>query len=122
METKPLLFGLIGFFLGGLLVSVAATSFDKIEANEVSMTQMTNELKTKKGDAYDKAFLAYMIEHHQSAVDMAKQSNDRAKHDEIKDLSKVIISTQASEIDEMKEWQTKWNYDSTGSDNSHKMH
>jgi hypothetical protein len=29
METKPLLFGLIGFFLGGLIVSIAATSFDK---------------------------------------------------------------------------------------------
>lgn len=31
METKPLLYGLIGFFLGGLLVSVAATTFDKPE-------------------------------------------------------------------------------------------
>jgi len=31
METKPLLYGLIGFFLGGLLVSIAATTFDKPE-------------------------------------------------------------------------------------------
>lgn len=29
METKPLLYGLIGFFIGGLLVSIAATTFDK---------------------------------------------------------------------------------------------
>ena len=29
MDTKALLYGLIGFFLGGLLVSVAATTFDK---------------------------------------------------------------------------------------------
>lgn len=29
METKPLLYGLIGFFIGGLLVSVAANTFDK---------------------------------------------------------------------------------------------
>ena len=29
MDTKPLIYGLIGFFLGGLLVSVAATTFDK---------------------------------------------------------------------------------------------
>ncbi len=29
METRPLLYGLIGFFIGGLLVSVAATTFDK---------------------------------------------------------------------------------------------
>jgi hypothetical protein len=29
METKPLLYGLIGFILGGLLVSTAAVSFDR---------------------------------------------------------------------------------------------
>lgn len=32
METKPLLYGLIGFFIGGLLVSVAATTFEKPDA------------------------------------------------------------------------------------------
>lgn len=31
METKPLLYGIIGFLLGGLLVSIAATTFDKPE-------------------------------------------------------------------------------------------
>lgn len=29
METKTLLAGLIGFFIGGALVSIAATTFDK---------------------------------------------------------------------------------------------
>lgn len=29
MDTKPLIYGLIGFFIGGLLVSVAATTFEK---------------------------------------------------------------------------------------------
>lgn len=29
MDTKPLLYGLIGFFLGGLLVAIAANTFDK---------------------------------------------------------------------------------------------
>lgn len=28
-DSKPLLFGIIGFILGGLLVSIAATTFDK---------------------------------------------------------------------------------------------
>lgn len=31
MDTKALLYGIIGFILGGLLVSVAATTFDKPE-------------------------------------------------------------------------------------------
>lgn len=29
MDTKSLLYGIIGFILGGLLVSIAATTFDK---------------------------------------------------------------------------------------------
>ena len=29
MQTKPLLYGLIGFFIGGFIVAVAATTFDK---------------------------------------------------------------------------------------------
>lgn len=29
METKPLLYGLIGFFMGGFLVSIAANTFDQ---------------------------------------------------------------------------------------------
>ena len=34
MDTKALLYGIIGFILGGLLVSIAATTFDKpTEAN-----------------------------------------------------------------------------------------
>lgn len=37
METKPLLYGLIGFFIGGLLVSVAATTFEKPEATQLNI-------------------------------------------------------------------------------------
>jgi hypothetical protein len=36
METKPLLYGLIGFFIGGLLVSVAATTFEKDKLSDES--------------------------------------------------------------------------------------
>lgn len=39
METKPLLYGLIGFFLGGLLVSVAATTFDKPACSSYTETK-----------------------------------------------------------------------------------
>lgn len=46
METKPLLYGLIGFFMGGLLVSVAATTFDK--PSDSSMKQVTSGLESKQ--------------------------------------------------------------------------
>lgn len=113
METKPLLYGLIGFFIGGLLVSVAATTFDKLQTepnNEMTMSQMTEELKSKTGDEYDKAFIEHMIAHHEAAVEMAKLSEANARHSEIKQLSRDVVAAQQSEIDQMKSWQRDWRY------------
>ena len=121
MQTKPLLYGLIGFIAGGLLVSIAATTFNKPESKETtnnnsnsmsstSMDGMTRDLEGKTGDEYDKAFIASMIVHHEGAVEMAKQSPQNAKHDEIKNLSKDIILAQEKEIKEMKQWQKDWGY------------
>lgn len=123
METKPLLYGLIGFFIGGLLVSIAATTFNTPAQKEItntnssmdsmSMDDMTADLKNKTGDDFDKAFISSMIAHHEGAVEMAKLSKKNAKHDEIKVLSKNIIAAQEKEISEMKQWQLDWGYSST---------
>ena len=121
METKSLLYGLIGFFLGGLLVAVAANIEKPTtkQTDETSMSQMTTDLKSLKGDEYDKRFITHMIDHHQAAVDMAKLSETRAKHQEIKGLSREVITTQEKEIGEMKQWQKAWDY-TTPAD--HSMH
>lgn len=120
METKPLLYGIIGLFIGGLVVSTAATMEKTSETtNDMLMSQMTNELKDKKGDAYDKAFLNSMIEHHEGALEMAKYSADNAKHAEIKDLSKEIITAQKEEISQMKQWRADWGYATADKDSSH---
>lgn len=114
METKPLLYGLIGFFIGGLLVSIAATTFNKPEPtsnnNDMTMDQMVASLKDKKGHDYDSAFLTEMIAHHKSAVKMAELSAENAMHDEIKQLSRDIIEAQEKEIREMRQWQEDWAY------------
>ncbi|MDB5166004.1 MAG: uncharacterized protein JWM37_76 [Candidatus Saccharibacteria bacterium] len=112
MKKYPLLYGIIGFILGGLLVSVAATTFDKppAEDTEMSMSEMTESLSSKTGDDFDKAFVADMIEHHRAAIAMAQLADSRAKHQEIKDLSANIIEAQAKEVSQMSLWQTKWNY------------
>jgi len=120
MQTKPLLYGLIGFFIGGFIVAVAATTFDKSDSNtskasEMSMSDMTTSLKGKAGDDFDKAFLNEMIAHHKGAVAMAQLASKNAKHDEVKQLSKDIITAQDKEIEEMILWQTKWGY-AQGSD------
>jgi uncharacterized protein (DUF305 family) len=122
MQTKPLLYGLIGFFIGGLLVSIAATTFNKPNQDEgnkantsmssMSMDDMAAGLIGKTGDDFDKAFIASMIAHHEGAVEMAKLSAKNAKHDEIKTLSINIISAQEKEISEMKQWQMDWGYSS----------
>lgn len=124
MNTKALTFGIIGFLLGGLVVSVAATQFDNKQyssSSEMSMSAMTEDLATKKGDEFDKAFINHMIEHHQSAVDMAKLADSNAKHAEIKDLSKAIITAQESEIADMRQWQRDWGYSGT-TDREHPSH
>lgn len=119
MQTKPLLYGLIGFFIGGFIVAVAATTFDKpgaaTNASEMSMSDMTTSLKGKTGDDFDKAFLNEMIAHHKGAVAMAQLAAKHAKHNEVKQLSTDIITAQNKEITEMILWQTQWGY-AQGSD------
>jgi hypothetical protein len=68
METKPLLYGLIGFFLGGLLVSVAATTFDKPVPDQTSDMSVIQTVEPTK--------------------DVTKLSVDTARHDEVKQLSR----------------------------------
>ena len=129
MESKPLVFGLIGFFLGGLIVSVAATTLDrpKLESGSaveaMSMTAMTGNLAEKTGDAFDEAFIALMIDHHQGAVDMAELAQANAKHAEVKRLANEIIGAQQLEIAQMKRWQTDWGYkDATTMRGNHDSH
>ncbi len=132
MQTKPLLYGLIGFFIGGLLVAVAATTFNKPDQEattttnssmgSMSMDDMTADLKNKTGDEFDKAFIADMIAHHEGAVEMAKLSANNAKHEEIKSLSNDIITAQEKEISNMKQWQADWGYSPTMMDHSPMSH
>jgi len=132
MQTKSLLYGLIGFFLGGLLVAIAATTFNKpnqdttkntnTSMSSMSMDSMTADLKNKTGDEFDKSFIASMIVHHEGAVEMAKLSATNAKHEEIKSLSNEIVTAQEKEIAKMKQWQIDWGYPSETMNHSSMSH
>lgn len=76
----------------------------------MSMADMNKELENLSGDDYDKAFIEMMIAHHEGAVDMAELSDSRAKHEEIKQLSREIFVAQQKEITDMKQWQSDWGY------------
>ena len=54
------------------------------------------------------AFLAQMIPHHQSAIDMANLVPDRAAHQELKDLAESITRSQGDEITKMNGWLAIW--------------
>ncbi|MFZ3010107.1 MAG: DUF305 domain-containing protein [Candidatus Microsaccharimonas sp.] len=76
----------------------------------MSMADMNEELTSKTGDDFDKAFLEMMIAHHQGAIDMANLASTRAEHEEIKTLSQAIITAQNKEISDMQQWQMGWSY------------
>lgn len=91
------------------------------EDASMGMDAMTAGLKGRTGDAFDKAFLAEMIIHHQGAIEMAKLTEKSAKHEEIKQLAGQIIAAQTSEITQMQSWQLLWGYASSDSSGGMQM-
>lgn len=127
---KSILFGIIGLVVG--IVASAATASYAVNGNHISMmkiyaidtnkvvasstsasmsmAEMNAALTGKTGDAFDKAFISEMIQHHQGAIEMANLARDNAKHDEVKSLAKDIIAAQTTEISRMQQWQSMWGY------------
>ncbi len=73
-----------------------------------AMDDMMAGLEGKTGDEFDKAFLSEMIMHHEGAVQMAEAALQSAKHQEIKDMARAIISAQTAEINQMRMWGKNW--------------
>lgn len=59
-------------------------------------------------DQTDARFMTRMIAHHQGAIDMAALANERANHQEVKDLAASIITSQSGAIQTMQGWLTDW--------------
>jgi uncharacterized protein (DUF305 family) len=57
---------------------------------------------------FDQRFLEAMIPHHESAISMAKEAQQKAERPEIKQLAEVIIVAQEAEIVQMKQWLKDW--------------
>lgn len=115
MNTKIILAAVVGIIVGvgGVL------AFDRGEISPVATTgtpshmqqsndSMMAELDGRQGDEFDRAFLEQMIVHHQGAIQMAEAALQNTKRDEIKQLSREIISAQNTEIKMMREWQASW--------------
>lgn len=64
----------------------------------------------ENAENFDKSFIEGMIPHHQMAVMMANMLQDGTDRDEMKKLATDIISAQTKEINQMREWYSKWGY------------
>jgi uncharacterized protein (DUF305 family) len=63
---------------------------------------MAKQMVMHNGKYSDKAFIDAMVPHHQGAIAMARVALRNAEHEEIKKLSRNIVSTQQDEIEELK--------------------
>jgi uncharacterized protein (DUF305 family) len=63
---------------------------------------MAKQMVMHNGKYSDEAFIDAMVPHHQGAIAMAKVALKNAEHEEIKELSRNIVTTQQAEIEELK--------------------
>jgi uncharacterized protein (DUF305 family) len=63
---------------------------------------MASVMLMQNGKYSDERFIDAMVPHHQGAIAMAEVALDNAEHEQIKELSRNIISSQQAEIEELK--------------------
>jgi uncharacterized protein (DUF305 family) len=63
---------------------------------------MAQEMVMENGKYSDERFIDAMVPHHQGAIAMAEVALKNAEHEEIKELSQNLISSQQAEIEELK--------------------
>lgn len=86
--------------VGGLATSAIAAE-TKTEGHHMGKDPMNMELQKLSGMDFEMAFLSDMVHHHKAALDMFKMAEQRAQHDEIKQLAKDGTAEQQGEIDKM---------------------
>ncbi len=65
------------------------------------------QLEQARGTAFDRLFLQSMIRHHEGAVMMAQEEQQKGQFPEAKDLARRIADSQQAEIAEMKALQAE---------------
>jgi len=120
-------------FLTFTLVAIGSFSSNVLKAYSLPATQYqapnptttdTNDKQPMKRDGmmnhsmardlgpadanYDLRFIDAMIPHHQRAIVMAKEAQQKSKRPEIKKLADEIIKAQNQEITQMKQWRIAW--------------
>lgn len=69
---------------------------------------MNTSLQPLKGAEFEVSFLQQMIQHHRSAVEMAKMVADHTQRADLRQFAEKIISAQTQEIGQMTKWLADW--------------
>lgn len=73
----------------------------------MTMDEMVDMLRDAEGVEFDLLFIDMMTPHHQGAIDMAKIALTNAKHQEIKGMAQMIITSQQAEIEKLQQLRTE---------------
>lgn len=110
---------------GGMLTSCSSTIDANTIENQTNDRQVENDNSTIDSSGgmnhsmtdmdlgpadgeYDLRFIDAMILHHQGAVVMAKEVQQKSTRPEMKQLADEIIEAQAKEIAQMQQWRKAW--------------
>jgi uncharacterized protein (DUF305 family) len=69
---------------------------------------MNASLEALKGEKFEQSFLEQMIQHHRSALEMAKLVSDHTKRPELQEFATKMTAMQQQEIDRMSGWLKSW--------------
>ncbi len=79
----------------------------EIPSEQMKAMRMNMDLGTSDNQ-FDLRFINAMIPHHEGALGMAKDAIGKSKRPEIQKEAQDILSSQAAEIKQMKQWRKDW--------------
>ncbi|KJH71268.1 DUF305 domain-containing protein [Aliterella atlantica] len=89
--------------------NISSPSVDAVSNTDHSTMNHDMDMDLGTADAnYDLRFIDAMAMHHQSAVVMAREAQEKSKRPEIKQLASNIIKAQKKEIAQMQQWRQAW--------------
>jgi uncharacterized protein (DUF305 family) len=80
----------------------------EMSAQEMKAMGMTDPGELANKDPFDKAFIDAMIPHHRSAIEMASVALRESDNAQIKEIARVIVDAQETEIAQMQRWRERW--------------
>lgn len=81
---------------------------DLVPTAGLGMDMGAMKLDADTSKPFDQRFIAAMIPHHEGAIAMAKDAQQKAEHPEIKTLAAAIVKAQEGEIAQMRQWRKEW--------------